>query len=346
MSIFPRDEYQPRRGVAMRIVEPNPNLKRGQPRDARLEQEARKFQDQEFILSKAMSDKQAKPTKVKTFGRNDIPWASGNGNVIAPPKPEPTTYRKIIGHRVPEDKMHKYYHGDALDRCRQAEADRMQHACNFSDNFSPQPPDRMHKIVPHTIQPTKGLAPINGFPGLGSVVRERGTGKANVSETTFDPLGMRSWAPRATGLKRLPESNKASMSEGTLSYDDGVAFESTQKKKYRTPHRHVAVPTHGPDQDLQGFRGLGAVDPPPLAHGRRHSPRQHQDHHSLPMTGMQPSPHQQSYHHQQEQTSGTFRSASSLGMASPQHHQHGPAHGRSSAPPGMGSSVRFHPSQN
>uniref|UniRef100_A0A7S1MJI9 Uncharacterized protein n=1 Tax=Neobodo designis TaxID=312471 RepID=A0A7S1MJI9_NEODS len=378
MSVLPRDEYQPRRGVAMKIVEPNPNLRTGVMRDAIVEAEAKKFEAQEFILSKAMTDKAPKPTKVKTFRSADIPWATGNGNVIAPPKPEPRQYRRIIGHRVPEDKMERYYHGDALERCRQAEQMRMEHARNFSDNFSPQPAERMHKIVPHTIKKAEGLAPINGFPGLGSVVRERPTGKAPVAESTFDPLGMRSWAPRVTGLKRLPTSDQVCLAETALQHDDGIPFESTQKKKYRTPHRHEFQPTHGPEDDLGGFRGLGSVDKAPPPRGRRHSPRAFADHHSVPATGVAPEPHQQRvdhpppqrrqsdhhslpdfgspHHHQrssggyqqpQPQQSQQYRSASSLGIASP--NRHGampPPGGRVSAPPGLGTSVRFHAQGN
>lgn len=368
MSFFPREEYVPRRGVAMRVVEPSPSLRTGVPRDAVVEHEAHKFEDKDFALNKGQNDRPAPPSKVKTFGRNDIPWAVGNGNVIAPPKPEPTSYKRHIGHRVPEEQMHKFYHSPHLEREREVQQQIMEHACNFADNFSPQKPERRHKVLPRVLEPTpQGIAkPIFGFKGLGLVTRDRPHGKAHVPESSFDPLGMRHWGPRATGLKRTANSNQTSDDNGVLTYDDGIPFEATQKRSYPTPHRHQFPENFGPDQDMAGFRGLGKADHPPAPRGRKHDAGVMLDHHvgggsperQTPSAGPSPVAPQHGYGRRDsgpmpkpQHSNSQYRSASSLGIASPTHNYGGSPGvsmrgGRESAPPGLGNSVRFHPIQH
>jgi hypothetical protein len=367
MAYVPKEEYVPRRGVAMKVVVPNPKVRTGVMRDAVVEAEAAKFQEKEFILNRAMQDQEPKASKVKTFRKTDIPWAHGNGNVIAPPKPEAKQYRRIIGQRVADEDMPKFYHGGALERERQAEQDRMQYCRNFADNFSHQRPDRMHKIMPRTLELNSNdastLDTIFGFRGLGTVVRDKPIGKGHVPETSYDPLNMRNWAPRMTGLKRLPASNATSFPEGSLQYNDNVPFETTQKRSFPHPHVHRFPEHHGPESDMQGFRGLGVSDVTPAPRGRKHTPRWHQDRHfNPPPSIIHPNKHSSDnaiFPAPQghalspyaggggaaalSPTSVQFRSATSMGIASPSHDYR--SNGRVSAPL-LASNISYHPVQN
>jgi len=281
----------------MKVVEPPANLVVGPRRDDLVEKEAAKFETSEFFLDKtAARDRGARASKVKTFKAGNIPWAQGNGNVIAPPKPEPKVYKKIIGHRVPEDKLDKFYHGASLQRERDAQAGMMEHARSYSDNFSPQPPDRLHKVLPQVLEPPEHMRgePVIGFKGLGVTSPVYKVGKCMVPESTYDPLGMRSWGPRITGLKRLPMSNFCTLEDGTLCHNDGVPFEAHVKKEFPRAHRHQFPQNFGPDQDMQGFRGMGVSDVPPPVHGRKHTPRTWLDHASQPprsTSSMEAPPH-------------------------------------------------------
>lgn len=179
------------------------------------------------------------------------------------------------------------------------------------------------------------------------------------------------------------------MEDGALNYDDGILFETTQKRSFPHPHRHNFDRNFGPEQDVRGFPGLGVSDVPPPARGRKHSPRGFADHHYNGIDAGSPSATRNNNNNNANHMgtspshaggvgvgagpSTTYRSTTSLGLASPTskyyggggggsggvtspHHggsglpTYSPMHqqrgGRESAPPGLGHSVSFHPMQH
>lgn len=267
MSFFPKEEFVPRRGVAMQILTPPPNLKLGLHRDTRINEEAAKIASMENKL--ATKDDSHRAMKVRTFKVSETPWAAGSGNIIAPKPDNSPKYNRAIGLRVPDEKLPAFYHTHHQERDRRNQQDAMTYARQFSDAFSPQKPDLLHKHFPP--QPAVRIPPgkeIKGFDGLGKFCRDSIQGKAPVPEHIYDPLGLRHHPIRTTGVRRLPASDESNF--GTvLHYDDGIPFAATQKKTYPLPHKHQPAITFDRSYDIPGMAGLGNTDRPTLPSKRK-----------------------------------------------------------------------------
>lgn len=287
MAFFPKEEVVRRRGVAMRIKEPH--VKVGIHRDVLVEEAAKHFEEGEFVLNRVMDGSPPPVTKVKTF--HEAQAFRGNGNILAPkseklPPPVPKVHRPL------EDSELRRLHPEYAERQRRFEQDVYENAPGFYEGFSPQPGQRLHKVM---IEPVRhGHPDIFGFKGLGQSSVERVQGKGHVAPQEYNPLRLRATPfhpgpDRPRGLMRVEAPVKDSIAP-VFHYDDGVKLEDIMKREIRHPHIKQFQPTPlGMSSDIPGFNGLGMSDTPQKVHGRR-SMYGNVSHDPLPSPDKKPSP--------------------------------------------------------
>ena len=280
MAFVPREEYVPRRGVAMKIQElPSPRLRRGIHRDEFVDQVADSFSKQPFVMNRALDASHQKISKVKTFKSGEIFAATGNGNVIAPIPAAAVVKR----HRPPPDdaQLALLYQSPEAARHRMNEQTMMEEGKGVFEKMTQPPALRRHRLpgLYHDGEAKEAAKPVMGFFGLGSHVIDRAAGKAKVATHVYDPLGFnRFCAPeRIHGLKRMPSSLESQLGE-VIKHDDGVplCYQSSPLRAHRRQPPPVTFPS--PECDIPGFTALGASDEPAKPTGTKMSVSQQVDH--------------------------------------------------------------------